>query len=136
MLNYATPVALVKSIVNANNEKPLSIHKVSVFIATTMALIYNVPLWTRLSQVIGELSVSSMFVYFGFFALVVSISYLVMSLASLAPYPRILISGIFLCSSASAYYISQYGIYIDAEMIVNVFATDKNEMMDLLSYKC
>jgi len=135
MLKYATPVALVKSLVNTNNVKSLSIHKVSVFIAIAMALIYNVPLWTRLSQVIGELSVSSMFVYVGFFVLVVSISYLVMSLASLAPYPRILISGIFLCSSASAYYISQYGIYIDAEMIVNVFATDKNEMMDLLSYK-
>ncbi|EIF43040.1 transmembrane sulfatase [gamma proteobacterium BDW918] len=135
MSNYAAPIAFVKSIVNARNVNPVSIHKVNFIISIFLALIYNASLWTRLSQEVGELSVSSLAVYLGFFALVVSISYLVMSLASLAPYPRVFMSAIFTCSSASAYYIAQYGIYIDAEMIVNVFATDTNEMMDLLSYK-
>ena len=110
MSNYAAPIAFVKSIVNARNVNPVSIHKVNFIISIFLALIYNASLWTRLSQEVGELSVSSLAVYLGFFALVVSISYLVMSLASLAPYPRVFMSAIFTCSSASAYYIAQYVI--------------------------
>ncbi|AMO68402.1 hypothetical protein AZF00_08840 [Zhongshania aliphaticivorans] len=69
MSNYAAPIAFVKSIVNARNVNPVSIHKVNFIISIFLALIYNASLWTRLSQEVGELSVSSLAVYLGFFAL-------------------------------------------------------------------
>jgi len=65
--------------------------------------------------------------------LLASLIVLVISIASLLISARIVSSVMILVTAVSAYYMDQFGVVIDADMLQNVLQTNTNEALDLLS---
>ncbi|MDH4869783.1 phosphoethanolamine--lipid A transferase [Pseudomonas sp. BN515] len=105
------------------------------FLASLLLLsIYNLPLWQHLFSIIpadaGGLGMGA-----AFGVMVLAVFNLVLALVSFRWVFKPVLIFLFLASSGVAYFMSQYGVLIDANMLRNVAETDVNEVRDLLSFK-
>lgn len=105
------------------------------FLASFLLLsIYNLPLWQHLFSIIpadaGGLGMGA-----AFGVMVLAVFNLALALVSFRWVFKPVLIFLFLASSGVAYFMSQYGVLIDANMLRNVVETDVNEVRDLLSFK-
>ncbi|WP_271412088.1 phosphoethanolamine transferase [Pseudomonas sp. Q1-7] len=105
------------------------------FLASLLLLsIYNLPLWRHLFAIVpADADGLGMRIAFG--VMVLAIFTFVLALLSFRRIFKPLLIVLFLVSSGVAYFMSQYGVMVDANMLRNVAETDVNEVRDLLSFK-
>ncbi|AGI24521.1 hypothetical protein H681_13255 [Pseudomonas sp. ATCC 13867] len=95
---------------------------------------YNLPLWRHLLDITpagwsGRLLV-------GAFALLLLVCFnLILTLFAFRGVLKPVLGALLLLSAGVAYFMNQYGVLIDVEMLRNVLETDPSEVRDLLSFK-
>ena len=65
----------------------------------------------------------------------VLIAYLLLLAVSLKPVLRIIVAIVLPVTAAASYFMNEYGVVIDANMVRNVFETDTREAGDLITIK-
>ena len=101
--------------------------------AAYLAFVLNGAFWRKLLDVVSPQDASSWAFIASIAVCVVGIYYVVLIIFSLKPLLRVLILVLLPATAAASYFMSEYGIVIDANMIRNVFETDTREAGDLMT---
>jgi lipid A ethanolaminephosphotransferase len=105
------------------------------FLASLLLLsVYNFPLWRHVFAIVPA-DADGLGMRMAFGVMVLAIFNFVLALLSFRRVFKPVLIFLFLASSGVAYFMSQYGVLIDANMLRNVAETDVNEVRDLLSFK-
>jgi len=103
--------------------------------ASFLVLIYNISFWKSFMAATGGFRVSNLLVYLGSALLLVFIFSGILALVNFRRIFKPVVIALLLLSSMTAYFMSQYGIVIDASMVQNVVETDVREAGELFSWK-
>ena len=117
-----------------NGQKTVNYQLVNTLIATLLIGLYNDSMWAMLYEVVGHGSGSALYFYFAFFALASSIIYTLLTVTAVLPGHKIILMTVIVTSALASYFIEQYGIFIDSDMITNVMQTDSGETLNLISF--
>ncbi|AOE84944.1 phosphoethanolamine transferase [Pseudomonas sp. TCU-HL1] len=105
------------------------------FLASLLLLsLYNFPLWKHIFSIVPA-DADGLGMRLAFAVMVLAVFNFVLALVSFRWVFKPVLIFLFLASSGVAYFMSQYGVLIDANMLRNVAETDVNEVRDLLSFK-
>ena len=114
--------------------RPLRPEWVTLLASVLFLALYNVPLWRHLLE-ITPAGLSGGLLVGAFILLVAVLFNLILSLfafrITLKPLLTLLLAG----SVGATYFMNQYGVLVDSEMLRNVLETDPAEVRDLLSLK-
>jgi lipid A ethanolaminephosphotransferase len=120
---------------NRRSVRGFSPQTVALVAALFLALPMNLVFWQHLAEIVSPLDARGVKTM-ALFALIVSSFFLaVLSVVSSARLIKPVLTLLFLPTAAVAYFMNQYGIMIDAEMVANVIETDVAEAADLLTWK-
>ncbi len=103
--------------------------------ASFLVLIYNISFWKSFMAATGGFRASNLLVYLGSVLLLVFVFSGILSLVNFRRVFKPILIALLLLSSMTAYFMSQYGIVIDASMVQNVVETDVREAGELFSWK-
>ena len=103
--------------------------------ASFLVLIYNISFWKSFMAATGGFRASNLLVYLGSALLLVFIFSGILALVNFRRVFKPIVIALLLLSSMTAYFMSQYGIVIDASMVQNVVETDVREAGELFSWK-
>lgn len=103
--------------------------------ASFLVLIYNISFWKTFMVATGGFRVANLPVYLGSALLLVLVFSGVLALVNYRRVFKPVVIALLLLSSMTAYFMSQYGIVIDASMVQNVVETDIREAGELFSWK-
>lgn len=114
-------------------KKPVNPHWLLLGYALALASLYNLPLWQKVFPLLPEngrlaITIAILTSLTGFF-------FLALNLVPTRWVGRSLLSLILLTSALASYFMQQYGIVIDANMIQNVLQTDWRESLELVTPK-
>lgn len=118
------------------NIRPVRPEWLTLIVSGAFLLFYNVPLWQHLYQVVAPHGVAS-----GLFTLlVIGILFtaafnLVLTALAFRWTFKPLLTVLLLCAASVAYFMNQYGVMIDTEMLRNAMETNASEVGDLLTLK-
>ncbi|MNF72706.1 Phosphoethanolamine transferase EptA [compost metagenome] len=105
------------------------------FLASLLLLsLYNVPLWQHIFSIVPA-DANGLGMRLAFGVMVLAVFNFVLVLLSFRWVFKPVLVALFLASSGVAYFMSQYGVLVDANMLRNVAETDIGEVRDLLSFK-
>lgn len=104
-------------------------------LATYIALVLNFPFWRKLFAAAAPHNFSDWHFLAATLIAVILAFYLILLAISLKPVLRVVVLILLPVTAAASYFMSEYGIVIDANMVRNVFETDTREAGDLLSFK-
>lgn len=111
----------------------LPVWKITLLISIFIAVFGNITFWgsifTRVSFTKEPL------IAIGLFIILVALINLLLTFVSFKPVFKIIASFVLIASASAAYFMDNYAVMIDKEMIRNVFATDFQEANELLSFK-
>ncbi|HOP21707.1 MAG TPA: phosphoethanolamine--lipid A transferase [Gammaproteobacteria bacterium] len=96
-------------------------------------ILYNIAFWKEIYQIIKPETASDYFLFAAIFVFLVAVINLILSLFTWQKSYKLFYIIIFLIASASFYFIYQYNIVIDKEMVRNVMETSSSEGKDLIS---
>lgn len=102
----------------------------TLLVSVALLLFYNQPLWRHVAQIVPD---PWLRVVFGL--LVVLIFNLVLTLFSFRWVFKPLLTLVLLGSAGVLYFMTQYGVVVDIEMLRNVAETNVSEVRDLLTLK-
>ncbi len=103
--------------------------------ATFLVLIYNFSFWKSFTAATGGFKPANVPVYLGSGALLVFVFSGVLALVNFRRLFKPVLITLLMLSSMTAYFMSQYGIVVDASMVQNVMETDAREAGELLSWR-
>lgn len=103
--------------------------------ASFLVLAYNVNFWRGFMAATGGFRLANLPVYLGSTLLLVLVFSSVLALVNYRRLFKPVLIALLLLSSVTAYFMSQYGIVVDASMVQNVVETDVREAGELLSWK-
>ena len=103
--------------------------------ASFLVLIYNISFWKSFVSATGGFRLANLLVYLGVALLLVLIFSGVLALVNYRRLFKPVVIVLLLLSSLTAYFMSQYGIVVDASMVQNVVETDVREAGELFSWK-
>lgn len=103
--------------------------------ASFLVLIYNISFWKSFVSATGGFRMANLLVYLGSAALLVLVFSGVLALVNFRRLFKPVVIALLLLSSMTAYFMSQYGIVVDASMVQNVVETDVREAGELFSWK-
>ncbi|WP_374585828.1 phosphoethanolamine transferase [Pseudoduganella sp.] len=103
--------------------------------ASFLVLAYNVTFWRKFASAVGGFELAKLPVYIGSCLLLVMVFSGVLALVNYRRLFKPVLIALLLLSSVTAYFMSQYGIVIDASMVQNVLETDTREAGELFSWK-
>ncbi|WP_342120671.1 phosphoethanolamine transferase [Pseudoduganella sp. OTU4001] len=103
--------------------------------ASFLVLAYNVNFWKSFVAATGGFRLGNLPVYLGSALLLVLIFSGVLALVNYRRLFKPVVIALLLLSSVTAYFMSQYGIVVDASMVQNVVETDVREAGELFSWK-
>jgi lipid A ethanolaminephosphotransferase len=107
--------------------------QVNLAVALWLAASLNVPFWRALWQAAGGWDRAWVGEYVSFVLFVFVWIWLVLELLTWGRSARPALMAVLLISAVSAYFLSAYGIAIDAGMIANIVQTDAGESLELVS---
>lgn len=113
--------------------RPRSLESLVVVVAVFLTLPFNIAFWARFSSHLGGFDFHAVRLVVEAFFLFVAVNSLLVTLVSWRPLFKPTITVVFVVTSAVSYFMRQYGIIVDSDMISNVFATDVREATDLLT---
>ncbi|MCY1273496.1 Phosphoethanolamine transferase EptA [compost metagenome] len=99
-----------------------------------LLLLYNFPLWNHVFSIVPA-SAGGLAMGAAFAVMVLAIFNCVLVLLSFRRVLKPVLIFLFLASSGVAYFMSQYGVLIDANMLRNLAETDVGEVRGLLSFR-
>ncbi len=102
--------------------------------AAILVLFYNRPLWQHLQQVLHGTTDGGVLAL-AFAAMLWAIFSLVLLVFSFRRVLKPLLMVLFIGSAVTLYFMNEYGVLLDREMLRNVAQTDANEVRDLLSWR-
>jgi len=103
--------------------------------ASFLVLIYNISFWKSFVSATGGFRMANLLVYLGSALLLVMVFSGVLALVNFRRLFKPVVIALLLLSSMTAYFMSQYGIVVDASMVQNVVETDVREAGELFSWK-
>jgi lipid A ethanolaminephosphotransferase len=103
--------------------------------ASFLVLIYNISFWKSFMAATGGFRAANLPIYLGSALLLVLIFNSVLALVNYRRLFKPVLITLLLLSSMTAYFMSQYGIVVDASMVQNVVETDVHEAGELFSWK-
>jgi lipid A ethanolaminephosphotransferase len=103
--------------------------------ASFLVLIYNISFWKSFVAATGGFSASNLLLYCGSALLLILVFNGILALVNFRGVFKPVVIALLLLSSMTAYFMSQYGIVIDASMVQNVVETDVREAGELFSWK-
>ena len=115
--------------------RPVSPERLALFAAVGLVLAFNLPFWQRLLDIVSPLDGHGLKMLGLAFALVTTFFYWVLLLFI---WPRIgkpLLGLLLLSTAAISYFMNQYGVLIDQDMVRNALQTDGAEVRDLLTVR-
>jgi lipid A ethanolaminephosphotransferase len=115
--------------------KPRRPEILTLILAIYIALVLNQPFWRKLFAVVAPQNFSDWRFLAAAFVAVVLAAYLVLLAFSLKPVLRGLVLILLPVTAAATYFMSEYGVVIDSNMVRNVFETDARETGDLITFK-
>ncbi len=115
--------------------KPRRPELLALIVAVYIALALNQPFWRKFIDVVAPRDVSDWF-YVGAAAIaIVLFAYVALLALSAKPLLRAIILVLLPVTAAATYFMNEYGVVIDAQMVRNVFETDTREAGDLITFK-
>ena len=113
--------------------KPRRPEHLLLVVAAYIVAVLNVPFWRLAYRSVGPDSYDD-WLFLGSAAIAITLAfYIVLLLFSLKPVVRVLLALLLPVTAAASYFMSQYGIVIDDNMVRNVFQTDSRETGDLIT---
>jgi lipid A ethanolaminephosphotransferase len=106
-----------------------------LILAAYVGLVLNHPFWRKLFETVQPHSFSGWHFVAAMVAATVVVLYLILLAVSLKPVLRVLVLVLLPVTAAASYFMSEYGIVIDANMVQNVFETDPHEAGELITFK-
>lgn len=106
-----------------------------LILASYIALGLNQPFWRRLYDAVAPSTFEDWYFLGAVSLTVVVLVYLILLAVSWRPVFRIAVLILLPVTAAATYFMSEYGIVIDSNMIRNILETDTHEAGDLLSLK-
>lgn len=103
--------------------------------ASFLVLIYNISFWKSFVSATGGFRGANLLIYLGAALLLVLVFSGVLALVNFRRLFKPVVIALLLLSSLTAYFMSQYGIVVDASMVQNVVETDVREAGELFSWK-
>lgn len=103
--------------------------------ASFLVLTYNVTFWKQFATAVGGFQLAKLPVYLGSCLLLVMLFSGVLALVNYRRLFKPVLIALLLLSSVTAYFMSQYGIVVDASMVQNVLETDAREAGELFSWR-
>ena len=114
---------------------PVSPERLALLAAVGLVLAFNLPFWQRLLDIVSPLDGHGLKMLGLAFALVTTFFYWVLLLLI---WPRIgkpLLGLLLLATAAISYFMNQYGVLIEQDMVRNALQTDGAEVRDLLTVR-
>ncbi|MFT3733201.1 MAG: phosphoethanolamine--lipid A transferase [Hyphomicrobium sp.] len=113
--------------------KPRRPEILALIVAVYIVLVLNQPFWGKFLNLVAPEKLGA-WAFVGASAIVLTaVAYLVLLAFSLKPVLRALVLILLPITAASAYFMREYGIVIDAQMMQNIFETDTRETGDLIT---
>lgn len=103
--------------------------------ASFLVLVYNFGFWKNFMAATGGFRASNLPVYFGSALLLVFVFSSVLALVNFRHLFKPVVIVLLVLSSMTGYFMTQYGIVVDASMVQNVMETDAHEAGELFSWK-
>ncbi|QBE67179.1 phosphoethanolamine--lipid A transferase [Pseudoduganella lutea] len=103
--------------------------------STFLVLAYNGSFWKTFFSATGGIRLGNLPVYAGAFVALVLLFNAVLTLVNFRFVIKPVLMALFLGASAASYFMSRYGVAIDASMVQNVVETDSREAQELLSWQ-
>ena len=100
-----------------------------------LSLFMNLSFWRYLATHLEIQSFPAALFAVSYPLIILSVVWLVLNLIALPYLAKPLLTVLILTSSVANYFMYFYGIYIDSDMIRNVFETNSRETMDLVTFK-
>ncbi|TDR17427.1 phosphoethanolamine transferase [Marinicella litoralis] len=114
------------------NKLQIGLWQLNLLMSLLFVTAFNVYFWQELYSIVKPTSPSDLLFILSIFVLLVLMINLVLNLLTSAKTYKITYVVIFTLSAISFYYISQYSIVIDKEMIRNIMETNASEAKDLI----
>lgn len=115
--------------------KPRRPEILALIVAIYIALVLNQPFWHKFLKLVAPHQLGDWWFVGAVAIATVLIAYLALLAVSLKPLLRVLILILLPVTAAAAYFMTEYGIVIDANMVRNVFQTDRGESGDLITWE-
>ncbi|MFC3531780.1 phosphoethanolamine transferase [Vogesella facilis] len=103
--------------------------------ALLFVLLFNLPFWQRMLHIVGPLDGHAVKMLGLSFVLVTAFINLLLLLLVWPRIGRPLLTVLFVTTAAVSYFMSQYGVLIDTNMVRNAMQTDGAEVRDLITLK-
>lgn len=110
----------------------IGLWQLNLLMSLLFVSVFNLYFWQELNSILKPTSIDDYLFISSIFALLVLMVNLILNLFTSQKTYKILYVAIFTLSAISFYYISQYSIVIDKEMIRNVMETNSSEAKDLI----
>ncbi len=111
----------------------IALWKVTLLTSLFITLFGNFSFWSQLIARITVLDEPAILI--SFFVIVLMLTNIVLTIVSFKPLFKIITILILLTSASSAYFMDNYAVMIDKDMIRNVLATDFHETKELMSFR-
>jgi lipid A ethanolaminephosphotransferase len=114
--------------------KPQRPEFLALVVAAYVALVLNLAFWQKLIAIVAPARVGDVLVLAAIASLTVAILYLALLALSAKPLLRAVVLVLLPTTAAASYFMSEYGVVIDRNMMRNIFETDQGEAGDLLTW--
>jgi lipid A ethanolaminephosphotransferase len=115
--------------------RPVRPEWLTLLVSAAFLLFYNVPLWTHLFNVTAPHDGKAIVTLIALAVLFLAAFNLILTCLAFRWIFKPLLTVLFLSAAGVAYFMNQYGVLIDTEMLRNMLETDAAEVADLLSLK-
>lgn len=115
--------------------RPWRAELVAIVAAAYLGIVLNGAFWRKFIGIVSPQDFASWAFVASAVLAVVGVYYLVLILFSLKPLLRILLALLLPATAAASYFMTEYGVVIDQNMIRNVIETDPREAGDLMTMK-
>ena len=102
-------------------------------VAAFVALVLNHAFWRRFLAVVAPHNAEQWLFFAAALVTMVLIAYLLLLAVSVKPVLKIIVAILLPVTAAASYFMNEYGVVIDANMVRNVFETDTREAGDLIT---
>ena len=115
--------------------RPLRAEVLAVCLSLLLVLFFNMPFWQRLYGIVSPLDAHGVKMLGLAFVLVTAFFSLLLQLLVWPKIGKPLLTALLLTTAGVSYFMSQYGVLIDMNMVRNAMQTDGAEVRDLLTVK-
>ena len=104
-------------------------------LALYIALVLNLPFWRKVYAAVAPQDLGDYWFLAAMFIAIVLAAYIILLAISLKPIIRLAILILLPVTAAASYFMNEYGVVIDINMVRNVIETDTRETGDLITFK-